>query len=183
MERLGHHTPGSAVVMEMLTFGFPVGYMGPIPTPTLGNHPSANNHASHLEAYISKETAEGAMLGLSPQPPFYPWCQTNPLLTRPKKDSRTRRIIMDLSWPAPPAHIILTGAHPDRFTWTSLKKMHLPSPPDMATLIKKAGAGSYLYCRYIAREYHQLQLDPADWPLVCFVVDHQYYADISLPFS
>ena len=56
--------------MEMLTFGFPAGYMGLIPTPTLGNHPSANNHASDLEAYISKETAEGTMLGPFSQLPL-----------------------------------------------------------------------------------------------------------------
>ena len=79
-------------------FGFPVGYEGPVPTPTFHNHPSAVHHSNDVVAYIMKELGEGAMLGPFDQPPFTPWTQTNPLLTRPKKDFHLRRVIMDLSW-------------------------------------------------------------------------------------
>ena len=64
------------------------------------------------------------------------------------------------------------------------KKMHLPSTcPRHGRSHKKAGNVAYLYCQDVARIYCQLQLDPADWPLVCFVIDSKYYADISLPFG
>ena len=62
-------TPEDQQVVEMLTCGYPTGYTGPIPTPTLGNYLSTNNHASHVEAYISKETAEDAMLARFHSPP------------------------------------------------------------------------------------------------------------------
>ena len=60
--------------------------------------------------YSDREVSEGDMLGPFKQVLFSPWCQTNPLLTRPKKDSLDRRvIIMDLSWPLPPLHSISGG--------------------------------------------------------------------------
>ena len=96
------------------------GYLGPIPTPTLSNHPSATNHASHLDAYISKELAHGTMLCLFSHPPFYPWCQTNTPLTRPK-DSMGRRVIMDLSWPAPPGHSVNRGTPRESYLGVLLK--------------------------------------------------------------
>ena len=94
-------TPEDKVVVEFLQYVFPAGFCGPIPTPTLGYHPSATNHPSHLDSYINNELKHWAMLGPFSAPPFYPWCQTNPLLKRPKKDSRDRKVIMDLLWPAP----------------------------------------------------------------------------------
>ena len=88
--------------VEFLRFGFPAGYTGPVPTPKSGNHPLANCHLQDLVVYIVKELGHGAMLGPFLTPRFQPWCQINPLLTRPTKDSRNRRFIMDLSWPHPP---------------------------------------------------------------------------------
>ena len=63
------------------------------------------------------------------------------------------------------------------------QKMHLPSIQDMVDLITVAGLGCFLYSHEITRAYHQLPLNPADWPLVCFVVEGQFYANISLPFG
>ena len=122
-----------------------MGYTGPIHTSTLGNHPLANSHDAHLAVYITKGIKHGAMLGPFPAPPFYPWCQTKPLLTRPKKDFRDRRMIMDLSWPPPLRHIV-NGGTPKETYLGLYKKMHLPSAKDMVDLIKKAGKGEYLYC-------------------------------------
>ena len=90
------HTEEDAVTLSYLTFGFPVGYEGSVPTPSLANHSSARSHSHDFAAYISKELEEGAMLGPFDRPPFHPWTQT-----RPKKDSEARCIIMDLSWPLP----------------------------------------------------------------------------------
>ena len=86
---------------------------------------------------------------------------------------------MDLSWPPTPTHSVY-GVTPKETYLGLPKKMCLLSSQDMANLIKEAHSGSYLYCSDIARAYHQLPLDPADWPLVCFIIDDRYYADISL---
>ena len=80
-------TPDDHLTLQFLQFGFPAGYEGPVPTPTFHNHPSAVHHNTDVAAYILIELGEGAMLGSFDQPPFTPWTQTNPLLTRPKKDS------------------------------------------------------------------------------------------------
>ena len=56
-------TPADSQVIQMVTFGFLVGYTGPIPTPMLGKHPSANNFPAHLDMYISKELGHVTMLG------------------------------------------------------------------------------------------------------------------------
>ena len=166
-------------MVQLLQFGFPKGYKAPIPTPTIGNHPSANNNAAHLEAYIDKELKNGAMLSPFPAPPFYPLVSGNPLLTRPKKDVKDRTVIIDLSWPPPSGHSV-NGEIPRTLIWGSTKKC---TCRHMADLIKQTGNGAYLYCRDIARAYHQPPLDLADWLLVCFVIQSSYYADISLPFG
>ena len=95
------HTPANQQVLQYLRYGFPVGFQGPIPTPSFGNHSSSVNHPRDVKVYIATELAEGAMLGPFSQPPFTHWCQTNPLLTHPKSNSSDRRVIMDLSWPLP----------------------------------------------------------------------------------
>ena len=124
------------------------------------------------------------MLHVGPfdHPPFTPWTQTNPLLTRPKKDSHLRRVVMDLSWPLPPGVSVNGGTPKESFLGVS-KKMHLPSTSDFCDLIRKAGRVSFLFATDVARAYRQLPLNPKDWPLVCFTFEGWFYVDISLPFG
>ena len=122
------------------------------------------------------------MLSPFDAPPFSPWTQTNPLLTREKKDSKQRRVIMDLSWPLPPGLSVNGGTPRDHFLGAP-RKMHLPSAGDYCDLIRAAGRGCYLYAMDVARTYRQLPLDPSDWPLVCFLFEGRYFVDISLPFG
>ena len=168
--------------LSFLTYGFPAGYAGPVPTPSHINHPSALNHNRHVASYVCKELGEGAMLGPFDAPPFSPWTQTNPLLTREKKDSTHHRVIMDLSWLLPPGINVNGGTPRDCFLGAP-QKMHLPSAGDYCDLIRKAGRGCYLYATDVARAYRQLPLDPADWPLICFQFEGRYFVDISLPFG
>ena len=86
-------------LLEFLQFGWPVGYEGEnIPCLNLGNHPSSTNYESHIDNYLSKELSLGALKGPFPVSPFE-WLRLNPLMTRPKKDSDNRRVILDLSFP------------------------------------------------------------------------------------
>ena len=48
-------TPNDQQVVQLLLFSFPLGYISPVPIPTLSYHPMAKNHASHLTIYITKE--------------------------------------------------------------------------------------------------------------------------------
>ena len=47
-------TPQQCQVMEFLTFGYPVGFEGPLPTPT-GNHDSARDHTQDIAQFINRE--------------------------------------------------------------------------------------------------------------------------------
>ena len=107
-------------------------------------------------------------------PPFFPWMQTNPLLTRAKKDSHNRKVIMDLSWPLPPR-----GQH----KWRDSQRFLPGDTKKNAFAIRQAGKGCYMYATDVARAYRHLPLDAADWPLICFLFEGRYYIDISLPFG
>ena len=131
-----------AKVVGFLRLGFSVGYEGPIPTPASDIHSSTHNHSSDVTSYIATEVREGAMLGSFHHKPFTPWCQVNVLLTSPKRDSHVTRVIMDLSWPYPPA--ISVNGCTLKVTYIPCK-MHLPSAHDLIQLIKEEGWGTLAY--------------------------------------
>jgi hypothetical protein len=169
-------------LVDMLKFGFPASYEGPVPHPTDHNHASAIHHPEAIKAYTDKETHEGAMLGPFSDPPFHPWTQTNPLMTRPKRASHERRVIMDLSWPPPPG-VSVNGFTP-KDTYLGIPyKMHLPGAEDFMELIRKAGRGALMFSVDISRAYRHLPADPLSYSLICCKTQEGYFSDISLPFG
>ena len=176
------HTDEDARTVKFLRYGFPAGYEGPVPTPSSGNHVSAINHCIDVAVYVNKELSEESMLRPFDKPPFMLWCQTNPLLTWPKKDSVNCRVIMDLCWALPPSRSINGSTPRDTFFGQS-RKIHLPSAHNLSCLIHHAGKGAYLYSKDVAHAYRQLPLNPADWPLVCFQFEGRFFNDVSLPFG
>ena len=86
-------------LLDFLKFGWPVGFEGDrLPTLGLDNHSSSKNFEKDIEKYLQKELSLGALKGPFNAPPFE-WTRTNPLMTRPKKDSLDRRVILD--YPSP----------------------------------------------------------------------------------
>ena len=150
------------------------------PSPSHTNHSSATAFPQDIRRYIKKEIFYGSIAGPFPQPPFTPWFQTNPLMSRPKKDSTDRRVILDLSWPLD--FSVNDGI--DKLTYLGNPyKLYLPCVDDLINLVIKHGPGCYLYSRDMARAYRQLRCDPADWPLLGILWDNEYYFDISVPFG
>ena len=85
---------------DHIEFGFPLNYFASgTPTPMFRNHKEDTVYAHHVTDYIRTELQEGALLGLFVMPPFTPWAQCRPIMTRPKSMSGKCRIIMDLSFP------------------------------------------------------------------------------------
>jgi len=169
-------------LLDYLIYGFPVSYRGPIPTPNTANHASALHHPSDVTKYVTTEVAEGAMLGPFAEPLFTPWSHCNPLMTRPKKASADRRVILDLSFPHAPGHSVNGGTPTDVYE-DKPYKLRLPTIQDLAALVVKCGPGSFLFSRDIARCYRQLPIDPADWPLVGLHTQEGHFTDLSLPFG
>ena len=60
------------------------------------NHPSATRYPDHIDHYIAKEKAQGALLGPFTDPPFH--MHISPSMSREKSDSDKHRVIVDLSW-------------------------------------------------------------------------------------
>ena len=84
----------------LLEFGFPVGYMGTqLPDTKATNHSSATHFPQHVDKFIRTELEHKAIMGPFEHPLFTPWNRINPLMTRPKRDSQDRRVILDLSYP------------------------------------------------------------------------------------
>ena len=57
------HSEPEKETLQFPQYGFPVGFEGPIPTPTMGNHPSATCYPQDVTAYISKVIGERTILG------------------------------------------------------------------------------------------------------------------------
>ena len=90
-------------VLDAIQFGFPTGYQesgGDVPlcNPPGKNHPSACNFVSHICDYVDCELARDTLLGPFDESPFDN-ANFSPIMTRPKKNSDKRRIIVDLSYP------------------------------------------------------------------------------------
>ena len=64
-------------LVDMLEFGFPVGYTAPHPPASYsGNHSSANQYLADVSAYIAKELEHSAVIGPADHHPFQ-WTQSH----------------------------------------------------------------------------------------------------------
>jgi hypothetical protein len=169
------------LLCDFLEFGWPISYAAnQPPTPADAKHASAWAYPRDIETYLDTERAHGAILGPFSQTPFQPWFQTNALMTRPKKTSEARRVIMDLSWPH---SLSVNDGVTSGFYCGVPYKLQLPTVDDAIALIQKHGPGCFLYSVDLARAYRQLRSDPLDFPLLGFAWDQDYYIDVSIPFG
>ena len=174
------HLFPDASLVEMLEFGFPIGYTAPHPlAPHTGNHPSANQYPADIDAYLNKELHHSAIIGPADHLPFQ-WPRTNPMMTRPKKDSSSHRVIMDLSMPQDAR---VNSGIPRNSLDGAPFKLRLPNPATLAAMILEYGQGCLLYKVDLSRAYRQLRTDPLDWPFLMLQWEDQHYLDISIPFG
>lgn len=87
-------------ICHFLRCGWPVGYhLDKPPVAVQENHASARMHDEHVKHYIETELSHNAIIGPFHSAPFQPWTRLSPLMTRPKRDSLKRRVIVDMSFP------------------------------------------------------------------------------------
>ena len=165
----------------MLEFGFPVGYMGNQPPDTKAtNHSSATNFPSHVDKFIRTELEHKAIMGPFENSPFTPWYRTNPLMTRPKRDSQDRRVILDLSYPEGAS---VNAQIPCQSLLNATFKLRLPTPKQLADRIITLGPGCHLFKIDLSRAYRQLRSDPRDWPFLGISWAGGRYVDAAIPFG
>ena len=165
---------------DFLEYGWPINFdRESALRSTLVNHASATQYPADITFYIDTEMAHGALAGPFEGPPVDP-THISPLMTKPKKDAKHRRVIMDLSWP--PGQAINDGVSEGRYIDGPMD-IRLPTVEYMEHRLLQLGAGAYMYKTDLARGYRQLRVDPADWPLLGFMHDDRIYMDLCPPFG
>ena len=87
-------------VASFLRYGWPIDYEADnLPTSTIKNHPSAEEYKDHVQNFIATELRYCAVAGPFEHNPLPGPLVCSPLQTVPKRDSTTRRVVMDLSFP------------------------------------------------------------------------------------
>ena len=175
------HIHGDYMLSEMMRYGFPSGHVGQItPAAELKNHASALRNPTSVKAYLDKEISLGALVGPFDRAPFEPWTRSNPMLTRPKRDSKELRVILDLSFPN---DCSVNGGIPRESLDGSNFKLRLPSPLDLARKIVALGSGCKIYKIDLSRAYRQLKGNPLDLPMMGVMWGDQFYIDLAVPFG
>ncbi len=118
------------------------------------------------------------MLGPFKEPPFN-WMVTSPLMTREKKGTTNRRVIMDLSFPE--GKSVNSGV--DKTTFMGEKfSLELPGPIALREILKDREV-TYLWTMDVSRAYRQLRSDPLDLPLLGLTWQGKFYIDLAVPFG
>lgn len=174
----GYH---DSQICHFLAFGWPVGYYSSnIPRSVEINHPSATAHPTHVESFLKVEKEHKAIAGPFDDLPFFPWTRLSPLMSRPKKGTDDRRIIVDLSFPhgeAVNTAIDITSYLGKDITYS------LPTISDLITKLQLEGPGAYIWKADLARAYRQLRADPVDAPLLGIKFNHKVFIDLCPPFG
>ena len=175
------HKTTDPQLVDFLDYGFPTGFEGnQVPTLDIPNHSSSIAHPTHVQDYIVTELRHKALAGPFSCPPFREWFRVNPMLTRPKRDSLKRRVVLDLSFP----ELTSVNSHIPRGSLDSAPfKLKLPTALDFAALISTLGKGCALYKIDLSRAYRQLRSDPLDWALLGIQWDGFWYLDTAIPFG
>lgn len=174
----GYH---DSEICSFLRYGWPVGYHKETPPVSIkDNHPSATAHAQHIRQFIQDEIAHEAIIGPLKSPPFKPWTLTSPLMTRPKKNSEKRRVIIDLSFPAGCAVNDGINIHSIYGRDTAYT---LPCISDFTTHVKKLGPTAWAWKADLSRAYRQLRVDPIDVPLLGLTFKDNVYIDLCPSFG
>ena len=168
-------------LLDLMEYGFPANYIadGP-PSPTHHNHKEDPSYHQHIVDYVAKEVRMGALLGPFKVPPFTPWTQCSPMMTRPKSDPMNRRVIVDLSHP--PGKGVNAGI-PRKEYLGRPQTYTLPSIQNVAERIRDLGEGCFMWSADISRAYRQIRSDPLSAPLFGITLGSDFYIDTALPFG
>jgi hypothetical protein len=166
------------VLIELLSYGFPVGYSGYcLPVSQIKNHSGANDYSKYVSKYIQKEISLGVMAGPFASNPLSVPLTISPLNTVPKRDPAERRVIADLSFP--PGTSVNDGIPRDIYLGDQID-LTFPSVDDLAARIRAVGPEALLFKKDLKRAYRQFLVDPGDVHLLGYYWDSAVYIDLAL---
>ncbi|XP_021354869.1 uncharacterized protein LOC110451275 [Mizuhopecten yessoensis] len=181
---------------DLIEFGFPLGFHEDINAPVgirphdtesactehfefgpqdiTVNHKGAIDYPKQMDEYLKREVEAEAILGPLEVNPLSTPIKLSPLNSVPKRDSKERRIILDLSLPKGKS----VNAHIPKDTYLG-KPINLTYPrvDDLVELVKEKGKGCHLFKRDLKRAYRQIPIDPGDIHLVGYMWSGKIYLD------
>lgn len=168
-------------ICKFLKYGWPIGFLADLPPESVTvNHPSAIQHERHINQFIEVELKHKAIVGPFSEPPFQPWTRCSPLMTRPKKNSDLRRVIVDLSYPQ--GRDVNSGINIKSYLGQDIT-FTLPTITDLTAKLQLDGPGAFMWKADLSRAYRQLRIDPLDAPLTGIRFKGDYYIDLCPPFG
>ena len=166
-------------LLECLKFGFPLGFNRMCPLDhDKNNHKSASEFPEHVDKYIAEEKALGAIIGPFDEPPIKD-LHYSPFMTRPKQNSDTRRVILDLSWPK--GRSVNAGVEKNGYLGGEFK-LTFPTIDDLTQELVKIGKGAHIFKVDVSRACRHLSFDPRDYDLLG-VNWGITYVDTRIPFG
>ena len=150
-----------------LLYGWPLNRdNGPV-AQTIGNHKSALNYPQEVTAYIMKEIRLGAMIGPFVTSPFpHNITGISPMSSRSKKNSTSRRIIVDLSWPPDAtgsgAKSVNSLISKDKYMDVAIK-LQYPTIDMICKRILQLGPKIMGYRKDMRRAFRQIRHCPTAW--------------------
>lgn len=124
------------------------------------NHKSALQFPDKIDSFIKKEVELGGIVGPMSSPPFNEWAHVSPLMSREKKGTDARRIIVDMTYPPD----VSVNAYIYKNTALGVQRDHtLPSDDHVVEHVLSMGPGSFMATTDISRAYKNFLSCPLDW--------------------
>ena len=151
------------ITVDFLRYGWPINYMGSLPSSTFSNHPSAAKNSVFLRSYVHKELVHRSICGPFTSNPFDTGCVISPLLCVPKRDSDELRLIHDLSFPE--GFSVNDGIAKDSYLNEPFR-LRLPGIDRLVEFVNKEGRGCHVFkkdlradvCKYRPEAYKSEKL-------------------------
>ena len=167
------------LLIEYLQYGFPLSLVQNSFKARIStyNHSSADNYAESIDTYLKEEISYGAIMGPFQKPPLSD-VNVAPMLTRPK-DTNTRRVIVDLSYPRGHGLNSFVTSKYDGHNFT----LTYPSIDDIVDRVSQLGHNALIYKVDLKRAFRNLKIDPADMNNLGLYWQGNYYIDLAIPFG
>ena len=160
-------------LLSGFTYGFSIGYEGPLTCGQSVNLLSARSNPAPVEKAIITELQRGHTSGPFDLPPFAN-LHCSPLGAVPKKDG-TYRIILDLSSPR--------GSSINEYISKERYSVRYSTFDDAVALVSALGPSAYMAKLDVKHAFRLCPVREADWVHLGYCWNGQYFIDTRLPFG
>ena len=137
-------------------------------------------YPTEIRKYLKKEIDCEAVLGPFQENPCNRPCFFSPLNTRDKKDSKGKRIILDLSFPE--GNSVNDGLDKTKYFREDIV-LKFPTVDKLAEIMVSKGVGCLMFKRDLKRYYRQSLVDPVDAVKLGYMFEDEMFFDAALPMG